>query len=205
VWVAGLLAIAFVAMTMTRGGNGVGRGPGSARVAPLMLLPDEIAQPAVGGGNPVRVSPPIDVVEAERWASRIPLLDVPLPSERQVETWRLAGGIEITQAVLYYADPAEGARLESVAGTLLSTGLGLQSRPLALAGADSALRWDGAGFVGASFRRGRFVVLVGVTGPAPSGAAEALAERVLAKVETALDVTAPATAPTPPAGAPGAP
>jgi hypothetical protein len=164
----------------------------------------------VEDAHPVRISPPIDMVAAERWAGRMPLLDVPLPDERVLQSWRLGDGSEVTQAALFYADPADAARLESLAGTLLGTGLGLYATPLLLPGSDAAVGWRGAGFTGASFRRERFVVIVGVTSPdaeaARSPAARALAERALTRVEAVLaaatassKTAAPATPGTTPA------
>jgi hypothetical protein len=179
--VAGTLIGAAAVLSVARAPDGRPGPRSQEHVAPLALSKEEVAR-AVQGDSVAEISPPIDVDAAETWAGRLPFGALPVPAERDVRSWRTPGGGEITQAVLYYPDPADAERLASRAGSLLSTGLGLSSTPLALRGADRAMTVSGADFRGIAFTKGGHVVLVGAYGQTGEGAPEALARAVLDRV-----------------------
>jgi hypothetical protein len=154
-------------------------------VGPVALSAEEVAG-AVDDVSVAKVSPPIDVDAAERWASRLPFGAVPIPTERDVRSWRTGTGAEVTQAVLYYPDPAMAERLGARAETLLGGGLGLEATPLELPGTDQAMGWAGSDFRGASFRAGSYVVFVGISGDAPAEAPVRLARAALDRIRIAV-------------------
>lgn len=179
--VAGALIAGAALLNLARSPGGPSAPRTTLMVEPIALTEEEVAG-AVGGSGATRVSPPIDVDAAERWAARLPFGAVPVPAERDVRSWRTGTGAEVTQAVLYYPDPADAERLGSRAETLLGGGLGLEATPLEIPGVEAAMGWSGSDFRGASFRSGSYVVFVGISGPAPTDAPVELARAALGRI-----------------------
>jgi hypothetical protein len=150
------------------------------RSRPLMLsreaLAAELGAPAE---SVVQSSPPVDVNAIERGAAHLPVGEVPLPDDRLVQSWmRRDTGQVITQAVLVYDDATRAERLSGLAERLLPAAFSLSARPTTVVGGEEALAWSGPGYEAVSFRRGGYVVFVGMDGADVSGVhrlAEAIA------------------------------
>ncbi len=141
----------------------------------------------------LRISPPVDLAAAERLA-RASFGQIPLPAARDIATWRRAdSGHEITEVVLLYDDPAQAARLDAVAVSMLPNALGLQPEPADLPGAQDARLWRADSYQAATFRLGGVAVLIGTTDTSDPDGARRVAEAALARAVAAATANPAAT------------
>ena len=199
-WVVllGVLAIAAALLSIVFGGDG-DRSGSDLRAATAAIQRDELA--AVVGDTPadlVRVNPPVDVDAILNAARTLPMVDVPMPDSRYVETYRSrASGQEVTQAYLWYDDPAEAAQLDALAERYLASALGLDTEPVAIDGLEDARHWTGAGYEALSFRSGGIYALVAATTAEGGDTTSRLADKAqeqMAQVRPTLEAAATATA-----------
>jgi hypothetical protein len=146
---------------------------------------------AATGTTYVRANPPVDLADAERVA-RASFGQIPLPAGRAIATWQHPEtGRQVTQVVLQYDDPAQTARLDGVAMTMLPGTFGLQPEPIDLPGAQDARLWRSANYQALTFRHAGFAVFVGTTDTADPDVLARLARRAVARLATGTAAATP--------------
>jgi len=158
-----------------------GGGPASNdRATSYLLTAAEL--PDAGTARYLRGSPPVDLGAAERLA-RASFGQIPVPEARDIATWRRSDtGHEVSEVVLVYDDPAQAARLDALAVSMLPGAIGLQPTPIELAGAQDARLWRADNYQAVTFRRDGVAVFIGTTETADTDAARRLAEAALTRV-----------------------
>lgn len=192
------LALGVMAMvTRCGGGSPVGRTD-AALLAPADL---GFLGPA-GADRWQALPPPVDLGQAELVARAAAGGTLPAARARAAVSYRdPSGGVEVTEAVLRYADGADAEKVAAAGAPLLERTFGLVRAPLDLPGTTGATAWHSAVYSGASFILADSLVFVGGSGLTPTqlqDLAAAARDRVLSARETQAAVDAAPTATTGP-------
>lgn len=158
------LALGVMAMVTRCGGAPLGRTDAA------LLAPADLGfLDAAGADRWQALPPPVDLGQAELVARAAAGGTLPAAEARAAVSYRdPAGGMEVTQALLRYADGADAERVAAAGAPLLERTFGLVRAPLDLPGTSGATAWHSAAYSGVSFILEDSLVFVGGSGLAPA-------------------------------------